>query len=130
MSSQVISNHRYAVLGSSKILHQDDIDRITAAVQFLQAMKPTDFSPMELEYAIMHTAFVVNEENKFKDNYNIDPDRRNQFSDHVEKVLESDIYAWIRKLYDFAYWRYDNLIVCNLVWNWLNGSLDEPTGIL
>lgn len=111
-------------------LSDEDTERMRSAVEFLNQFDPLAVSDIELEYIVMHTAFLVNESNAFTDNYNVEPNRRKAFLDHMDHALTSDVNAWCKKLYECGFWRNENFAIVTLIWNWLSRSLANPTSFL
>lgn len=97
------------------------------AVDMLKNISVASSDEMEIEMYIMHAAHMVDDRNEFVDNFNVT--RKDIFMDHVVLVKEADPAAWTRKLFDFGCWPHANRRICNLVWNWLRGSLDDPERI-
>jgi hypothetical protein len=122
--------HPYAVFyPRSKIeLSDTEIDKMNAATSFLRGFNPLEVSDIELEYIVMHTAFMVNDLNGFSNNYNVS--NKEKFLDLMAETLTSDINTWSRRLYESGFWTFDNFAIVNLIWNWLNGSLVAPTSFL
>lgn len=98
---------------------------ILDAMEFLKDYKALDMSDMELEMCIMHSAFIVSDNNSFDNNYNVR--NRDVFIDHVALIRDTDISAWCRKLYEYNLWNKANRVIVNILHNWLNSSLDNPT---
>lgn len=132
MTTDTMFEHPYSVLlpPNRVRLRQEDVDRIGEALHFLRQFNPLVMSPEELEMAVMHTAFLVNEHNQFENNWNIEPSRRKTFMEHMSHIIDTDISAWCRRCFDYAFWRFDNYCIINVLWNWLHGTLDEPKGYL
>jgi hypothetical protein len=105
-----------------------EIERMNAATDFLRSFSPTAVSDIELEYIVMHTAFMVNDLNCFANNYNVS--NKEKFLDLMSEALTCDINTWSRRLYESGFWSFDNFAIVNLIWNWLNGSLVAPTSFL
>jgi hypothetical protein len=101
-------------------------DRIEAGIQMLKGLDPLSLSDLESEMTLMHLASVVDPANEFKDNYNISPARRPQYIDLVSIIMDSDPAAWCHRLVQSSFWR-NSEVIANIVWNWLNGTLDNPT---
>lgn len=100
------------------------------AWNFLRDTNPALLDGIELEYTIMHVAYLVDRSNEFKDNINMNRERYRRFVDHVALMNESDIVTWTRQLYGMQFWKTANRRVANIVYNWLKGSLDTPEAFL
>jgi len=122
--------HPYAVFYPRHKMQLSDIEieRMNAATDFLRSFSPTAVSDIELEYIVMHTAFMVNDLNCFANNYNVS--NKEKFLDLMSEALTCDINTWSRRLYESGFWSFDNFAIVNLIWNWLNGSLVAPTSFL
>jgi hypothetical protein len=105
-------------------------DGYKEAWNFLSVTNPNHVEGIELEYTLMHLAYIVDPENEFKDNRNIPKPRLDKFMDHVELMHTSDLVSWSRQLYNLSLWPKANLRIANLVYNWLNNSLDRPESLL
>lgn len=114
----------------TRTLTDNDAEKIRNAINFLSKFDPLSVSDIELEYIVMHTAFLVSDHNAFVNNYNIEPARRERFLDHMTQILTSDINTWCKQLYEFGFWRHENFATVNLIWNWLNGTLSDPKSLL
>lgn len=132
MTTDTTFEHRYSALfpPNRVRLRQDDVDRIEAALQFLRQFDPLVLSPEESEMVVMHTALLINDHNQFENNWNIDTGRRKLFIEHMTHMTTTDIPAWSRRCFEYAFWRYDNFAIVNVLCNWLSGTLDEPKGYL
>jgi len=108
----------------------DKMYNISEAHSFLKSIDHKNLSLLELEMYIMHTASIVSDLNTFSENYNIASSSRNDFIDLVSIVFDSDIFAWSKQLYEKQFWQNGNKVICNLILNWLNDSLDEPVRFL
>ena len=111
-------------------LSNEERERMRSAIEFIEQFDPLTVSDIELEYIVMHTAFLICPENVFVNNYNVDPRRQKVFLDHMSLVFTSDINAWCQKLYELGFWRWENFATVNLLWNWLNRTLANPTPFL
>jgi hypothetical protein len=111
-------------------LDDEDIERIHFAIKFLAQFEPLSHSTEVLEMMMMHTAYLINNDNVFENNINIEPRRLKLFTEHVDMMNSSDISAWCRKLYEFNFWRFDNFVTVNIIYNWLRGTLSEPKSFL
>lgn len=107
-------------------LSDDGRDQLGDAVEFLSQIEVDTCKGVELEMVLQHTAYLVNPDNEFVNNTNIGDGRRDLFYSIVDLMHESDIDTWCRKLGESHFWRASNNVICNVVWNWLRGSLDEP----
>ena len=93
---------------------------------FLEKLDPKEMSTMEHELAIMHAASVIDASNKFKDNFNVKPSLHTSYIDHVGIMMKADTKSWCKHLNEKDYWPTANRRITNLVWNWLNKTLDDP----
>lgn len=103
------------------------VSDMMAAITFLSSV-PSDVSEMELEMFIMHAAYVVDNRNEFVDNFNVK--QRGDFIDLVDTLKSTDVAAWTKQLGHRGFWDNGNLRVANLVYNWINGTLDNPERIV
>lgn len=108
----------------------EEVERVREAIELMKSYDPVDTEFLLAELMIQHVAYVVDPHNQFEDNWNISLTRRKLFSAHIEWMKDSSIEAWTRRLSEYAFWHYSNPVICNLVGNWLNGSLDNPRGFL
>ncbi len=107
-------------------LDNDSRDHIGEALEFLSQIEVDTCKGVELEMVLQHTAYLINPENEFVDNTNISSGRRELFYSLVDIMHDSDIDSWTRKFGESSFWRASNTTVCNVVWNWLKGSTDDP----
>jgi len=110
--------------------NEDRLDAIRNSFLFLSNLSPVDLDGEELEVAIMHTAYLIDGNNAFSNNININPTRRNVFIEHVDLMKMSDIEVWSRNLYDYSFWKFSNSIIANVVYNWISGTLDSPRNLV
>jgi hypothetical protein len=110
--------------------NEDRLDAVRNSFLFLSNLSPLELEGEELEVAIMHTAYLVDDNNGFFNNINISPERRNVFIEHVDLMRASDIQVWCRKLYDYNFWKFSNSIIANVIYNWIGGTLDAPRNLI
>lgn len=128
---KTVENPYKSIFPPSQIrITEEDIQRISDAIEFMKQFDPLEVSQLEAEMITMHLAGMVNESNEFVDNYNVEKHRRARFIEHMDYMLDSDIAAWCRKMYEFSFWRYSNFVIVNIIWNWLNRSLVAPMSFL
>lgn len=114
-----------------KLNPRDDLlSSIHSSMMFLAGFDPLELDGEELEVSIMHAAYLVDPNNHFNNNMNIDPARRDRFIEHVDLMKSSDIDVWVRKLYDSCFWKFSNSTIANVLYNWLSRTLDNPRSFI
>ena len=104
----------------------DKREDLVSSIEFLKIVDPKTMSLMEIEMAIQHAAFIADNRNEFKNNSNISSGREGKFIDHVALIHESDIASWCNRIGTQSFWSYGNRRMANLMWNWINGTLEDP----
>lgn len=110
------------------LISDEEIERVRAAIELMKSYDPVETEFVLAELMIQHVAFLVNDKNEFENNWNIADNRRELFSEHISWMKDSSIEVWTKRFAQYAFWRFSNPVICNLVGNWLNGSLDKPRG--
>jgi hypothetical protein len=106
----------------------DATQQLLEAINFLSSISFAQADEMEVEMYIMHAAYIVDSRNAFTDNYNVT--NKNVFIDHVAMLKSSDVAAWSKRLADYSLWTVGNRRIANLVYNWISGTLDQPTRVV
>ena len=108
---------------------ENAVDRkedLISSIEFLKIVDPRAMSHMEIEMAMQHAAFIADSRNQFKNNSNVQRGREGAFIDHVAMIHESDIASWCNRIANNSFWTYGNRRMANLMWNWINGTLEDP----
>jgi hypothetical protein len=106
----------------------DKTDQLLEAANFLSNISFAQADEMEIEMYIMHAAFIVDDKNSFSNNYNVT--NKNVFIDHVALSKDSDAAAWCKRMADYSLWPTGNRRIANLVYNWMNNSINNPVRVV
>ena len=103
-------------------------DGVLDAINFLRDISFKNSDEVEIEMYIMHAASMIDQGNVFTNNYNVT--NKNVFIDHVAMSKDADSAAWCKRMADYSLWPNGNRRIANVIYNWMNASLNNPVRVV